>query len=94
MPDISIPHDLFRRLSDQAKALNRSVDEYILPTLQKLAEYGQPLSGSKPLSDEEWEREMEAWDRDAEELARRLPPGFQVDDSRESMYFDGDETGS
>jgi len=46
------------------------------------------------LTDEEWEREWEAWDRDAEELASRLPPGFQIDDSRESMYFGRDEAGS
>jgi len=94
MPDISIPEDLFRRLIEQAKSMNRSVEEYVEPTLRQLAEYGQPLSEWKPLTDEEWEREWEAWDRDAEELASRLPPGFQIDDSRESMYFGRDEAGS
>lgn len=94
MPDISIPEDIFRQISEQAKALNRSVDDYVLPTLQRLAEYGKPLSeGPKPLTGEAWEREMDAWDRDAEELARRLPPDFVLDDSREAMYFGSDEAG-
>ena len=91
MPDISIPEDLFRRLSDQAKSMNRSVEEYVEPTLRRLVEYGQPLSEWKPLTDEEWEREWEAWDRDVEARGSRYPPGFQIDDSRESMYFGKDE---
>jgi len=94
MPDISIPDDLFRRLSEQAKSLKRSVEEYVEPTLRQLAEYGQRLSEWKPLTDEEWEREWEAWDRDVEARASRYPPGFQVDDSREPMYFGSDEAGS
>jgi hypothetical protein len=91
MPDISIPDDLFRRLSDQAKALNRSVDAYVLPTLQHLADYGQPLSEWKPPTEEEWRRVWEEWDREIMARASRYPPGFQVDDSREAMYFGRDE---
>ena len=91
MAEITIPDELYRRLSEQAKSMNRSVEEYIEPTLRRLADYVELLTEWKPLTDEEWEREWEAWDRDAEELGRRLPPGFQVDDSREAMYFGSDE---
>lgn len=92
MAEITIPDELYRRLSEQAKSMNRSVEEYIGPTLRRLADYGEPLSeGTKPLTGEAWRREWEAWRRDAEELGRRLPPGFQVDDSRETMYFGSDE---
>lgn len=91
MAEITVPEDLFRQLSEQARSMNRSVEEYVLPSLRMLDLHGEPLTEWKPLTDEVWEHEMEEWDRDIEARADRYPPGFLVDDSRELMYFGKDE---
>jgi hypothetical protein len=39
-----------------------------------------------PLTGAAWRAELEAWRRDAEALSGRYPPGFVLDDSRETIY--------
>jgi hypothetical protein len=87
MPSVDIPEDTFRRLAERAAALNLSVDELIRPALDRLAE-GQALEpeASLPLTGDAWHAELEAWKRDAEGRAGRYPPGFALDDSRETLY--------
>lgn len=87
MPQIQVSEDTFRRLSGRAATLNVSVEGLVQPLLDQLAEtdvsapeFPRPLTGS------EWRAELEAWKRDAESRAGRCPPGFVLDDSRETIY--------
>jgi len=50
----------------------------ILPALTPAIEQG--------LSKEEWQRELDAWRLEAQSRANRYPPGFVLDDSRETIY--------
>lgn len=87
MPNVTVPEDTFRRLSERAAALNISVDELVKPALDRLAEAGTSSpEPPRPLTGDAWRAELEAWKRDAEGRAGRYPPGFVVDDSRETLY--------
>jgi hypothetical protein len=87
MPNVTVPEDTFRRLSERAAALNISVDELVRPALDRLAEAGTPSPESLlPLTGDAWRAELEAWKRDAESRAERYPLGFVLDDSRETIY--------
>jgi hypothetical protein len=87
MPQITVPEETFRRLSARAAALNISVDDLVQPALDRLAEFGSPAPEPLlPLSGAAWQSELEAWKRDAESRSDRYPPGFVLDDSRETLY--------
>ena len=87
MPYISVAEDAFRRLSERAAALNISVDELVKLALDRLAESGPVRTEPPlPLTGDAWLAELEAWKRDAESRAGRYPPGFVLDDSRETIY--------
>ena len=45
MATITVPDATFRRLSEWAAALNISVDEFVKPALDRLAETGGPVAG-------------------------------------------------
>ena len=87
MPHVTVPEDIFRRLADQAAALSISIDELVMPVLNRLSEAGggtpEPPS---PLSGDAWRAELDAWKRDAQDRAGRYPPGFVLDDCRETTY--------
>ena len=88
MPQVSVPEETFRLLSERAAALNVSVDSLILPALERLIHKpsADPSEATLPLTGDAWRKEFEAWRRDAENRAGRYPPGFVLDDSRETMY--------
>jgi len=87
MPHVTVSEDTFRRLSEHAAALNISVDDLVKPALDRLAETGPfPPEPPLPLTGDAWLAELEAWKRDAENRAGRYPPGFVLDDSRETIY--------
>jgi hypothetical protein len=87
MPHVTVPEDTFRRLSARAAALNISVDDLVKPALDRLAETGTAAPESPlPLTGAAWRAELEAWKRNAESRAARYPPGFVLDDSRETIY--------
>jgi hypothetical protein len=138
MPQLTIPEDTFRRLSERAAALKISVEELVKPALDRLLEtdtvsvevprhftvVGEPLrilvvpatdpptiveeppewsnlsnartavrasetrsvEEPQPLTGDAWRAELEAWKRDAESRVGRYPPGFVLDDSRETVY--------
>ena len=87
MPLLNIPEELYTALAAQAEHCHVSVEEYVLPILDRAKTEPQLPAGFVPLSHEEWQAEMEAWKRDALSRADRYPPGFVLDDSRETMYF-------
>jgi len=87
MPHVTVPEDTFRRLVAKAAALNISVDDLVQPALDRLADAGTPTPVSQlPLAGDAWHAELNAWKRDAESRAGRYPPGFVLDDSRETIY--------
>lgn len=87
MPQLTVPEETFRKLAAKAAALDISVDELVRPALTRLA--GADTSApepSPPLTGDAWQAELDAWKRDAEGRAGRYPPGFVLDDSRETLY--------
>jgi hypothetical protein len=87
MAHLTIPEDIFERLAERAAALYISVDDLVRPVLARLAETGTaPSELPPPLTGDAWRAEFEAWKRDAKSRAGRYPPGFILDDSRETIY--------
>jgi hypothetical protein len=87
MPNLDVPEDTFRRLSERAAALNISVDELVKPALDRLADSGTSASESSlPLAGDAWRAELDAWKQDALSRAARYPVGFVLDDSRDAIY--------
>jgi hypothetical protein len=87
MPQVTVPEETFRRLAERAAALHVSVEDLVRPVLERLAETGPaPAELPLPLTGDAWRAELEAWKRDAKSRAGRYPPGFVLDDSRETMY--------
>ncbi len=80
--------DLAKQLSTILQAI-ASGEEFLVtdagrPVARIIAparsEPGQVLSG------EAWQRELDEWCRRAQLRANRYPPGFVLDDSRETIY--------
>ena len=93
MPNVIIPEDTFRRLSERAAALNISVDDLVKPALDRLAESGTPVpESSLPLTGDAWRTELDTWKQDALSRAGRYPPGFVLDDSREAIYREREDS--
>ncbi len=45
-----------------------------------------PSAVGRILSDDEWQKELGEWRREAQSRADRYPPGFVLDDSYEAIY--------
>jgi hypothetical protein len=89
MPSLTIPDELFERLTKRAAALNVTVEELIAPLLDVAAESAQsghlsPSPTEEPFDD--WKKKFDSWMVDVRARAHRYPPGFVMDDSRESIY--------
>ena len=88
MPQLTVPEDTFRRLSARAAALNVSVDDLVKPALDRLAETGATARRANASAD----RRRVARRARCLEAGRaragpdRYPPGFVLDDSRETIY--------
>jgi len=82
MPHVAVPEEKFHRLVAKAAALNISVDDFVQPTLEQLAESETAL----PLTGDSWQAELNAWKRDAESRAGRFSSNFVLDDRRETVY--------
>jgi hypothetical protein len=80
MSQLTIPDELFERLARRAAALNVTVEQLIAPALDFAAQSSQESSlAAKPSL-------LDAWLADVDSRAGRYPPGFVMDDSRESIY--------
>ena len=76
-----------RRLSDKAKLLNISVQELLTPLVDQVSSEGNaPLTGSA------WQAAFKQMQERAAARDSRYPPGFQVDDSRESIYREREDS--
>jgi hypothetical protein len=66
--------------------MRNSVDKLVRPVLDRLAEPGTPPPEPEPpLTGDAWLAELAASKRDSEGRAGRYPPGFVLDDSRETI---------
>jgi hypothetical protein len=85
---ISLPEPLqaaARLLASQAGF--KTTDEYIAELVRRDLEAQQQKLGQQPKeSPEEWQRSFAAWMQEVQGRASRYPPGFVLDDSRESIY--------
>lgn len=85
MPAVTVADDVFQRLAKRAATLNVTVEQLIAPLLDVAAKDtgGPPLS---PPAFDDWKRTFDTWMADVQKRAHRYPPGFVLDDSRESIY--------
>ena len=83
---LNIPDETYAELSAQAAARQLSVEQYVLPLLTLAKPESQlPLTGAA------WDEAMEELVEMARKRSHLYPPGFRVDDSRETIYFGGPE---
>jgi hypothetical protein len=77
MATITVPDATFDRLARQAAAIGVTVEQLVLPVLDQIA----PPAPTP----EERKRAFAEWLKRIEGRADRYPPGFRVDDDRESL---------
>ena len=89
MPSLQIPDDLFDRLAKKAAVLNVTVEQLIAPLLDLAAGSDSNGTATPALTQapyDEWKKNFDAWMAGVQARAHRYPPGFVMDDSRESIY--------
>jgi len=89
MPSLTISDEMFERLAKRAAALNVSVEQLIAPLLDLAAKddgNGNAAPSSTAAPFDNWKKEFDAWMAEVQMRAHRYPPGFVMDDSRESIY--------
>ncbi len=84
MPTLTIPDETYQRLTRRAAALQVTVEELILKLATESDGNASPAPTLAPL--DEWRKKFDAWMADVQSRAHRYPPGFVLDDSRESIY--------
>ena len=90
MATITVPDSTFERLSRRAEALGTTVEALALPALEwaTLAPGESPAQSDipPPLPYDEWKKRFDELTAHVQGRAHLYPPGFRVDDSRESIY--------
>ena len=79
MPTINVPESTYARLKVWAAVHNQTVEEVVTPVLDQLVPEG-------PAADGDWLKAFDELTELIQSRADRYPPGFRVDDSRESIY--------
>ena len=84
MAIIQISDQIYQKLADQANTQKMSVDAFVEPML---ADYADELD-KRPngQTHEQWQQWLADWNQRAKARASNYPPGFQLDDSRDSIY--------
>jgi predicted transcriptional regulator len=83
---VSFSPEVEARLRERAAASGKDVSALVREAVEeKLSATPEPKPASK-MSNEQWLAEFNAWMREVTSRARNYPPGFVVDDSRESIY--------
>ncbi len=70
-----------RALRAKAAALGQSLEDYMKTIAEREADTSNGTAPA-PISSDVWSAEWRAWG----EADRKLPPGINLDDSRESIY--------
>lgn len=80
MPTLTLPDATYVKALRLAAAANLPVEQFVAITLEAM-----PSPKDEPTKEERLQA-LECIAQRAKERAHRYPPGFQVDDSRESIY--------
>ena len=87
MATLNIKDDTYERLARKAVAQNTTVEDFVEPLLDRLAETEPTSATLLPLrTAAEREKALAEWMAQVQKRAGRYPAGFVVDDSRESIY--------
>ncbi len=87
MATLNIKDDTYERLARKAVAQNTTVEDFIEPLLDRIAETEAASAIQPPLRTvAEREKALADWMAQVQERANRYPAGFVVDDSRERIY--------
>jgi hypothetical protein len=89
MRSLTISDEMFDRLAKRAAALNVTVEQLISALLDSAANSdGNGSASSVPTGAafDDWKKNFDIWMADVRARAHRYPPGFVMDDSRESIY--------
>ncbi len=86
MPIVTLRTETHERLSNRAAALGITVEQLILKLATERDGNGTPTAAPALPSLEDWRKNFDAWMADVKSRAHRYPPGFILDDSRESIY--------
>jgi len=84
MPSLTLPEEMFERLTKRAAALNVTIEELVTPLLDLAA--NSDANGNSGLSFDDWRKQFDGWMAQVQARVNRYPPGFMMDDSRESIY--------
>ncbi len=85
MPTITVPDAVYQRLAARAAAAGTTVEAVALPILEQAAEV--PPASPNDVTFQEWKKNYDAMNElFRTTMADQIPPGFVLDDSRESIY--------
>jgi antitoxin (DNA-binding transcriptional repressor) of toxin-antitoxin stability system len=84
--------DLAKQLQHILAALAAGEEFLVTDAGHVVARILPALPSAAPLVqfDASWRRELDEWRQEAQSRAHRYPPGFVLDDSRETIYGDWD----
>ena len=83
---LQIKDETYRRLAERAAAENATVEEYIDVLVDRMTQGSPPQDEKREPTPAERKKALDELLARAEERAERYPPGFEADDSRESIY--------
>ncbi len=87
MATLNIKDDTYEKLARKAVAQNTTVEDFVEPLLDRLAEPEPASAIQAPLrTAAEREQALAEWMAQVQKRAGRYPAGFAVDDSRVSIY--------
>ncbi|MBI2805232.1 MAG: hypothetical protein HYX68_09670 [Planctomycetes bacterium] len=86
MPSVTVSDEVFNRLAEQASARNVTIEQLVAPLLELAAGSNAIQGPASTPAFEDWKQGFGAWMSDVQRRANRYPPGFVLDDSRESIY--------
>lgn len=86
MPTIHVPDATYEHLVAQAALRRVSVEHLAAELLDRSAREPPPAGPPATPTAEERQRALTAWQLLIDRRAGQYPPGFRVDDDRESIY--------
>ena len=81
MATITINDETYRRLLQKAAATNQTVDDLLEPVITEAA-----AATPESKSADGRLQALRGWMEAVQQRAHRYPPGYEADDSRESIY--------
>ncbi|MFO0935119.1 MAG: hypothetical protein U0798_01210 [Gemmataceae bacterium] len=80
MATITVSDEVFTRIQSQAAMRSKTIDQLLTQLL------GEAPPGFQSVKGEERKQLLQELNEDILRIAKKLPDGFQLDDSRETIY--------